>query len=82
MNRWITVILCKGNWIALILIAQMQYKSLTEALEKQEKNITEPGEYDATAALRSDFDKLKAGDTSTRLSEICISNCILSSMQI
>src|SRR4030095_192417 len=35
-----------------------------EALKKQENNITEPGEYDATAALRSDFNKLKAGDAS------------------
>jgi NtrC-family two-component system sensor histidine kinase KinB len=35
-----------------------------EALKKQENNITEPGENNATAALRSDFTKLKAGDTS------------------
>lgn len=35
-----------------------------EALKKQENNITEPGEYDATAALRSDFNKLTAGDAS------------------
>lgn len=35
-----------------------------QALQKQESNITEPGEYEATAALRSDFDKLKRGDTS------------------
>ncbi len=36
-----------------------------EALKKQENNITEPGEYNATAALRSDFNKLKAGDTAS-----------------
>jgi PAS domain S-box-containing protein len=39
-------------------------KNFDDALRKQENNITEPGEYDATAALRSDFDKLKKGDTS------------------
>ena len=32
-----------------------------EALRKQENNITEPGESDATAILRSEFNKLKAG---------------------
>ena len=37
------------------------------ALQKQENNITEAGEYDATAALRSAFDKLKKGDTSASL---------------
>jgi PAS domain S-box-containing protein len=40
-------------------------RNFDEALRKQENNVTEPGEYDATAALRSDFDKLKKGDTST-----------------
>jgi len=40
-------------------------RNFDSALQKQEANITEPGEYDATAALRSDFDKLKKGDTST-----------------
>jgi NtrC-family two-component system sensor histidine kinase KinB len=33
------------------------------ALKKQENNITEPGEYNATAAIRSNFNKLKTGDT-------------------
>ena len=37
------------------------------ALQKQENNITEAGEYDATAALRSAFDNLKKGDTSASL---------------
>ena len=37
------------------------------ALQKQENNITEAGEYDATAALRSAFDKLKKGDSSASL---------------
>jgi nitrogen fixation/metabolism regulation signal transduction histidine kinase len=32
-----------------------------EALRKQENNITEPGESDATVILRSEFNKLKAG---------------------
>ena len=40
-------------------------RNFNDALRKQENNITEPGEYDATAALRSDFDKLRKGDTST-----------------
>lgn len=40
-------------------------RNFDEALRKQESNITEPGEYDATSALRSDFDKLRKGDTST-----------------
>src|SRR5689334_3577798 len=40
-------------------------KNFDNALRKQENNITEPGEYDATAALRSDFEKLKKGDTSS-----------------
>jgi len=40
-------------------------RNFDDALRKQENNITEPGEYDATAAIRSDFDKLKKGDTST-----------------
>ena len=39
-------------------------KNFDDALRKQESNITEPGEYDATAILRADFDKLKKGDTS------------------
>jgi len=34
-----------------------------ETLQKQENNITEPGEYNATAILRSEFNKLKIGDT-------------------
>ena len=34
------------------------------SLAKQEHNITEPGERDATYLLRKDFDKLKFGDTS------------------
>ena len=40
-------------------------RNFDNALREQENNITEPGEYDATAALRSDFDKLRKGDTST-----------------
>src|SRR5258708_31460994 len=35
-----------------------------DALKKEENNITEPGEKDATVSLRSEFNKLKAGDTS------------------
>jgi len=35
-----------------------------EALKRQEDNITEPGESDATAALRSAFNRFKSGDTS------------------
>lgn len=42
-------------------------RNFDDALQKQENNITEPGEYDATAALRSAFDKLKKGDTSGAL---------------
>jgi signal transduction histidine kinase len=34
------------------------------ALSQQEKNVTEPGEDVATSNLRSDFSKLKAGDSS------------------
>lgn len=33
-------------------------------LERQEKNITEPGEFEATRNLRSEFNKLSAGDSS------------------
>jgi PAS domain S-box-containing protein len=40
-------------------------RNFADALQKQENNITEPGEYDATAALRADFDRLRQGDTST-----------------
>jgi len=36
-----------------------------EALHKQEDNITEPGENAATSDLRSEFNKLKTGDTSS-----------------
>ena len=57
-------------------------RNFDDALQKQENNITEPGEYDATAELRSDFDKLKKVILDYRLSGICISNCILSLMQI
>ncbi len=39
-------------------------RNFDDALRKQENNITEPGEYDATSALRLDFDKLKKGDSS------------------
>ncbi|HET9826244.1 MAG TPA: ATP-binding protein [Chitinophagaceae bacterium] len=35
-----------------------------EALKKQENNITEPGENNATRTVRSQFDKLRSGDTS------------------
>ncbi len=38
-------------------------KKFDDALQKQEDNITEPGEDDATHNLRIYFDKLKAGDT-------------------
>jgi signal transduction histidine kinase len=34
-----------------------------DALKKQEANVTEQGEGDATRVLREDFDKLKSGDT-------------------
>lgn len=40
--------------------------SFEAALQKQEANITESGEREATAALRSHFDALKSGDTTTR----------------
>jgi len=40
-------------------------RNFDDALRKQENNVTEQGEYNATAALRSDFDKLKKGDSST-----------------
>lgn len=39
---------------------------IDDALKQQERNITEPGEKDATYKLRSDFDKLRAGDTTGR----------------
>src|SRR6478752_1153328 len=39
-------------------------RNFEDALRKQENNVTEPGEYDATAAMRSDFEKLKKGDSS------------------
>jgi len=42
-------------------------RNFEDALRKQENNITEQGEHDATATLRSDFEKLKKGDTSTPL---------------
>ncbi|HEX8355850.1 MAG TPA: ATP-binding protein [Segetibacter sp.] len=37
-----------------------------KALQQQEKNITEPGEYKATNTLRSHFNSLKTGDTTRR----------------
>src|SRR5215510_12937149 len=40
-------------------------QNFDSALQKQENNITETGEYDATVALRSDFEKQKKGDSST-----------------
>jgi PAS domain S-box-containing protein len=42
-------------------------RNFDSALREQENNITELGEYEATATLRSDFDKLKKGDTSASL---------------
>jgi len=42
-------------------------RKFDDALRSQENNITEPGEHDATATLRSDFEKLKKGDTSAPL---------------
>src|SRR5215210_489942 len=39
-------------------------KKFEDALKQQEANITEPGENEATDTLRSDFTKLKSGDTS------------------
>ncbi|HKG69758.1 MAG TPA: ATP-binding protein [Segetibacter sp.] len=39
-------------------------KKFEDALKQQEANITEPGEKEATDTLRSDFTKLKSGDTS------------------
>ena len=39
-------------------------KKFETALQKQEDNITEPGEKVATTILRSEFNKLKAGDSS------------------
>ncbi len=41
-------------------------KKIDTALERQEHNITEPGERDATAALRRDFDLMAKGDTSSK----------------
>jgi PAS domain S-box-containing protein len=40
-------------------------QNFEDALRKQESNITEAGEYEATAALRTDFEKIRKGDTST-----------------
>lgn len=37
---------------------------IENAIKKQEHNVTEPGELNATRALRQDFEKLKSGDTS------------------
>jgi len=39
-------------------------KKFEVALQKQEDNITEPGEQAATASLRNEFNKLKSGDSS------------------
>jgi len=41
-------------------------KKIDYVLGLQEKNITEPGEKEATSKLRLDFEALKAGDTSMR----------------
>lgn len=41
-------------------------ENLTNALSKQEKNVTEPGEKEATTALRQAFDKWRNGDTSIK----------------
>ena len=38
-----------------------------EELKKQENNVTEPGEGDATHIVRSEFDKLRLGDTSASI---------------
>ncbi len=38
-------------------------KIFDTALQKQESNITEPGEKEATSVLRSNFNKIKNGDT-------------------
>jgi signal transduction histidine kinase len=43
---------------------EQSMKNFEDALKKQEANITEPGEKQATYAVRSHFDKLKNGDTS------------------
>jgi len=37
--------------------------TFAEALQKEEKNTTEPGEADAATTLRKQFDQLQAGDT-------------------
>jgi NtrC-family two-component system sensor histidine kinase KinB len=41
---------------------QVALQKFEAALQKQEGNITEPGEGNATAALRSEFNKLKSGN--------------------
>jgi nitrate/nitrite-specific signal transduction histidine kinase len=43
---------------------EQSIKNFEDALKKQESNITEPGERQATYAVRSHFDQLKTGDTS------------------
>lgn len=42
----------------------LSVKAIEDALKKQEANITESGEKAVTDALRTDFNKLKVGDTS------------------
>ena len=41
-------------------------KNLEDALKKQENNVTEPGEGEATSNLRMYFDRLKSGDTTQK----------------
>ena len=45
---------------------EVSLKKIDTALERQEHNITEPGERDATATLRKDFDLMTKGDTSSK----------------
>lgn len=59
-------------------------KLFDEALKKQEKNITEAGEGEATGILRNDFDLLKASDTSKKNIQAIdaqIQNILLLNMQ-
>ena len=42
---------------------ELSIDNFENALQQQEKNITEPGEYEATLVLKNYFDKYKTGDT-------------------
>ncbi len=58
-EAWCLAIICSKPWNQLERIPA-SIKSLEMNLEKQEANITEPGEKEATAELRKNFEELKA----------------------